>query len=310
MTNRQENKLSMFMVVRDYLNKNTAATATLPNFNGFFTQLADGIVNIHNIREQQELDKKGLAIGKQKVKSALITLALDISRKTLAYAEFVNDSQLFNEVNYSEHDLTRCADTILYDRARIIRDLADAHAAALLPYGVTAVNLVDLQTLLDAYNSAIPKPRIGVADKKQATDQLAAWIKQVDDALSHIDVLTEVVRLSQPLFYSGYQTARMIVDNGKGKMALKGIVLDAITQIGLPGANIIFTARHDTMLGGAEPRPVKKRSADKGGFFVRRMHRGSYDVSIEKPGYKTASFTVHITEGERCIFNASLEPVA
>jgi len=310
MNSKKENRLSMYLVLRDFLDKNTAITAVLPNFADFNTALNDGIVKIHQIRELQELDKRGLAKGKMKLKDQLVFKALDVSRKTVAYAGFIGDTELFNEVNYSDTELRRCADTVLYDRARIIHDRAETNAPALAAYGVTPADLIELQSFVEAYYDAIPKPRIGIADKKQATEQLEAAFKDVDNAISQIDVLIEVVRASQPLFFSGFQTARTIVDNGSGKIALRGKVTDNATGNPLFGAIIIFTPKSKSGQPAETYHPVRKRSSLKGAFNIRNLARGTYDVKIEKPGYQIGNFTVHITESERCDFNAELTPVA
>lgn len=309
MNNKQENKLTMFMVARDYLAKNTAITATLPNFTDFNTRLVDGIIQIQNIRELQEFDKRGLAISKSKYKNRLIELAFDVSRKAVAYAGFINNDELFNEVNYSESDLLKSLDTVLYDRCRVIYDRAVEYAVELAPYGVTPAMLTDLQTILSNYNAAIPRPRIGIAEKKEATEQLSLWLNKVDEALFQIDVLVDIVRASQPLFHAGYQTARMIVDHGTRKLALRGLVIDALSLLPLKGAQITFTPIELSMQPGIIAGPVRKRTADKGGFFIRSMYQGSYDARVILPGYKTESFTVYITEGVPGYFKAPLQPL-
>jgi hypothetical protein len=309
MTTKQENKLSMFMVARDYLAKNSAITATLPNFDDFNTRLVDGIIQIQNICELQEFDKRGLAVSKMKYKNKLIELAFDVSRKLVAYALFINNDKLFKEADYSESDLVKSADTILYNRCRVIYDRAVEFTAELAAYGVTHAMLTDLQTVLGNYNAAIPRPRIGISEKKQATEQLVVWIENVDQALLQIDVLVDVVRLSEPLFHSGYLTARMIVDNGTRKLALRGLVIDALTQLPVKGAQIIFTPIEQSMQPGIITGPVRKRTADKGGFFIRSMYQGSYDAVVIKPGYKTTTFVVHVTEGIPGFFKAPLQPL-
>jgi hypothetical protein len=296
------------MVVRDYLIKNSGVTASLPNYTDFFAEVVDGIVQIQDIRELQEPDKKGLAVNKLKHRDSLISLAFDVALKTVAYALYVTNDELFNEVNYTESELKKCADTILYDRCRLINERAQANAAALLPYGVSPAMLANLQILLDDYNASIPRPRLGIADRKQATEQLAVWIKQVDKALINIDVLTDVVRFSEPLFYAGYQTARTIVDSGKRKHSLTGLVIDSVTRLPLKGAQLMFTPVKESFPLDVVVHPVKKRSADKGRYFIRSMHQGSYKVEIVKPGYFQTVFTVHITEGELCRFKAPLVP--
>ncbi len=309
MNTRQENKLSMFIVVREYLNKNAAITTALPNFASLYTALTDGINQIHDIRALQELDKKGLAVTKRSLKGRLIESALDVSRKTVAYAEFAGNNELSAEVNYTKSDLLRCSDTILFDRAQIIYVRALAIAPLLVPYDVSASQLAGLQILLSAYSASIPKPRLGIAEKKQATDRLPVLIRQVDTILHQVDILLEVMRNTNYGFYSAYKSVRLIVDYGHGKMALKGKVRDSESTIALHGARMIFSKID--INGNPDPcfRALNKKSAKKGGFSIKKLPQGTYKVTINKPGYNDAIFTVYVTEGILCRFQAALQRV-
>jgi hypothetical protein len=297
------------MVVRDYLNKNAAVTATLPNYEDLFAALSDDIIQINDICRQQELDKKGLAITKKSLKYNLIALAMDISLKTVAYAEFMQNNELSAEIRYTKTELMRCPDTVLHDRAQIIYQRADAIAPALIPYGVTASQLADLLILMNAYYISIPKPRLGITDKKQATDYLPVIFGQVDRVLHQIDILIDVLRYSNKEFYSAYKTARKIVDNGHRKMALKGNVCDSDTGKELHGATLIITRDVDNGNPQTEHKKYIKKTAKKGGFYIKCMPQGTYNIQITKPGYITGIFTMHVTVGILCRFNAALHPI-
>lgn len=124
MTSGQESRFSMQLVVRDYLAANAAITATLPNYAGFFSGVSAGITQIQAIRAQQEADKTGIAGNKTQLKANLIVLSMDVIRKMVAYATIVSNNELLGEVNYSETDLQRSADTILRDRCQVVYDRA------------------------------------------------------------------------------------------------------------------------------------------------------------------------------------------
>jgi hypothetical protein len=306
MTSEQENKRSMYMVSHGYLLKHAAVTALLPNYGDYFMQITNGIAEMDSIREAQELDKRGLALIKKQLKARLIALSTELSRKAVAYAKHTNDQEFLNEINYSESDLKKSADTILKDKCQIIYDRSNAFAVALLPYDVTAALFTDLQNTLTAYNSAIPKPRLGIAERKQATKHLALMIKKTDEAFNEIDILVEVVRNSQSEFYEGYQSVRMIVDNGQGKTAFKGKVIDSEFGYGLQGATIIFKMNEDNGNPESNFKEIVKKSAKKGGFLIKKIARGSYNLSVNKPGYEEGMYTVHVTDGVLCNFEAGL----
>jgi hypothetical protein len=180
MNRNQENSYAMGVALRDFLNQNATITSPLPEFGNFFTLFSDNLNHVHVIREQQEMDKTGFAENKEQLKSDLIAKAMDISRKTGVYAQLSHNVVLFNEVHYSETDLKKSPGYILEDRARLIHDKANANLTALEPYGVTAEALIDLKNATDLFTGAILKPRQGIMEKKQATEQLANLFKAND----------------------------------------------------------------------------------------------------------------------------------
>jgi hypothetical protein len=299
----------MYKVSHEYLLKNAAVTALLPNYSDYFTEVTNGIAEINSIREVQELDKRGLALIKSELKDKLIDLATEVSRKAVAYAKHLNGLEFLNEINYSESDLRKSPDTVLVDKCQIIYARSNAIAAALAPYDVTPALLTELQSTLTAYDNSIPKPRLGISERRQATKHLAERFKIVDKAFEEIDVLVEVVRKSHSDFYEGYQSVRMIVDNGQGKIALIGKVTDSESGNGLQGAKLVFKMNGHNGDSDPEVKDLLKRSAKKGGFLIKKMARGSYNVSISKPGYEEGQFTVHVTDGVLCRFEAGLVAV-
>ncbi len=313
MTSEQVIRLSMFMAVRDFLTANATITATLPNYAGDFTAVQNGITSIQTIREQQEFDKTGIAANKNQLKTTLISQAMDVSRKVVAYALYVNNTVLLNEVKYSETDLKKSADTILKDKSQVIYDRANTNLAALATYGITAAILTSLQTAITNYNAAIPKPRLGINDKKQATAQLAVLLDTVDSNLLKIDSLAEIVRLTQVNFYNGYKNARRIVETGIGSLALRGSAIE--TQNGEPVTNATFTFNHNgetlktAMAGSSQDGngTIVKKTAAKGNFNIKSMPEGTYSVTVTKPGYKDKVVTVSVTNGELCDLVVEME---
>jgi predicted nucleic-acid-binding protein len=309
MTSGQESRFSMQLVVRDFLTANATITMTLPNYAGFFSGVSSGIVQIHSIRVQQEADKTGIAGNKTQLRTNLIALAMDVSRKAVAYATIVDNAVLLQEVNYTETELKRSADTILRDRCQVIYDRANANVAALAAYVVTAAILTDLLSALNAYTTAIPKPRLGITDKKLATEQLVFLLKGVDDNLAKIDVLVEIIRVTQANFYNEYKNVRKIIATGGGSLSVKGKITDAGSGVGLKGATVSFAAdaaSAKTATAGSGVAKVKK-SADRGGFNIKSLAEGSYTVTIAKLGYKDAVVTVYVSNGELSVVDVALE---
>ena len=309
MDSKQETKLSMYIAVRDYLSKFLTILNALPNFTIFFTALQNAITQIQSTGEAQGFDKSGNAKGKNLAKDTLVTLAADTARKVKAYAKFVKNQVLLKEMEITDSELKRLADTKLKNTAQGIYDRAQANLAALATYQVTAATQTALQTALTNFDKSIGQPRIGTTDTSKATKQLVTLFKNGDTALDDIDTVVDIIRLTQVDFYNGYKSVRKLVNNAASTLAIKGMVTDAATGSTLKGAKITFTLNGGATLAKSVngKNGFTKKSADKGGFLVRTATDGTYDVIVELPGYKKATTKVSVVSGQMSVLDVALE---
>jgi len=309
MTNKQESKYSMKLAVRDFLNKNATITATLPGYGPLYALYLSNIAQIQVVREQQEIDKSGIKDNKDLLRNDLVAKAYDVGTKTEVYAKMTNNAVLAKEVHYSESDLSKAADSKLKDKALLIYDRATANLTVLATYGINAATLTALKSAIDLFNAAIPTTRTGRTETKTATDQLADLFDSDDTILAKIDLLVEVVRLSQPIFYKAYQDNRKIVDTGTGSLALKIQAYDALSGDGL--ANVTLTlAPTNGLLKAASANgngSIVKKTADGGGSHFKSLDDGTYTLTAEKPGFKKVVETVNVVNGEMTVLEIKLE---
>lgn len=315
MTSKQESRLSMFLAVKDYLTANATIVSALPNYSGYFTTFQNSITGIQTYAEQQMFDKTGISASKKQLRSTLVALAVDTSRKLTAYAKFANNQVLLKETKFTESDLKSSADTALRDYAQGIYDRAQTNLTALTPYGVTAATQTALQAAITTFVASIPKPRLGITDKKLSTIQLANNFDAADTALENIDIIIELVRVTQANFYNGYKAARKIIETGTNSLSLKGVITDAATGEPLKGVTINFCpecveptqkAAANGMSAAKEEVVLTKRTAEKGGFNIKLLPEGVYKVTIKKNGYQEQVVTVAVTDGEMGDLNIGL----
>lgn len=305
----------MYLAVKDYLTANATIVSALPNCSIYVTNFQNSITGIQTYAEQQMFDKSGISASKKQLRNTLVALAIDTSRKLTAYAKFANNQVLLKETKFTESDLKSGADTTLRDYAQGIYDRAQTNLTALATYGVSAATQTALQAAITAFVASIPKPRLGITDKKQSTIQLAKNFEAADLALENIDIIIEMVRVSQANFYNGYKTARKIVETGKNSLSVKGVVTDAATGEPLKGAIINFCPEcaeptqkvaANGMSAAKEEVVLTKRTAEKGGFNIKSLPEGVYSVTIKKNGYKEQVVTVAVTDGETGDLNVGL----
>lgn len=308
MTNEQESRFSMYLAVRDFSTPNATITANLPNYAANLTIVTNTITQIQSIGEQQKFDKTGITDNKNQLRTSLIGITADNSRKLTAYAKFSNNPTLLAEIKFTESDLKRCSDTALKDYAQIVYDRAQAIVASLTNYGITAATQTTFLAAINSYNSALAQPRVGITVKSQATKQLVTLFKTVDTALANMDTAVEIIRLSQANFYNGYKTARKIVETGVGSLAVKGLVTDAKTGEPLKGVSVSFVLDGGvTKLKATNGNGhIDKKTAEKGGFNIKSLAAGTYQVTLKKPGYVDQVATVSVADGEMSEVNIKL----
>jgi hypothetical protein len=226
-----------------------------------------------------------------------------------AYARYANNQLLLSETKFTESDLKNATDNELRDHAQGIYDRAQANLTDLAAYGITGATQTSLLNTINAYVEAIPKPRIGKTETKQSTQQLANAFAAADSALKNIDVIVEIVKLTQPNFYNGYKTVRKLIITGRSSLAVKGVVTDLAS--GEPIQNAILSFAPDgngamANLANKSSDVLVKKTAEKGGFSIKTLPAGKYHVTCIKPGYAEQTAVLAVSEGERSELNLQL----
>jgi hypothetical protein len=300
MTTKQENKLSMYLPVESYCDANATITANLPNFSTNLTAFKSAIASIKSISEVQKVDRSGATMSKSNARNQLIVIAADNARKLTAFAKFSNNSALLSEVNISEGKFKNFADTELRDYAQIIYNRAQTNVTALATYGITAATQTSFAAAIKAYSDTLALPRISTTTQAQATKQLEMAFKTADAALKNMDTAVEIIRLSQANYYKGYKTARKLVELGSSTMSLKGLITDALTGDPVKGVNVCLALDNGMMKAAASAptEEIVKKTADKGGFNIKSLPAGMYNVTIKKNGYAEQVMQIAVSDGE------------
>ncbi len=242
------------------------------------------------------------------VGTMLTYLAADTSRKLQAYARYANNQLLLSETKFSESELRNASDNVLRDYTQGVYNRAQTNLTALTAYGITASTQTSFVNAINAYVVAIPKPRIGTTETRQSTLQLANAFEAADGALGNIDAIVEIVKLAQPNFYNGYKSVRKLIINGNGSLSVKGLVTDAVSGAPLKNVNISF------VLDGIGTKAIAaksvvafvKKTAEKGGFNIKTLPAGMYNVTFKKNGYADQIASIAVSDGESSVLNVKM----
>ncbi|MDF1546641.1 MAG: carboxypeptidase-like regulatory domain-containing protein [Bacteroidales bacterium] len=307
MNSKQISRQSMFVRVDFFLIVNSAIVTTLPNYSQHYAEFVAGINTIKILSQEQMFDKSGFITTKKRLKLALAQQAFDVSKKMQAFATFTGQDVLLSEIRFTESELKYASDEELIKYAQGIHNRAQANIADLANYDITSETLTTLLSTLNSFEASIPNASIDKAARKENTAQIAAVIKTTEKALEKIDVTIEIIRLKEPQFYNEYKNLRKPVETGTGSLALKGIVTDAETKQPVKNANIVLTIKENgSLVSAGNNGKIVKTSATKGGFYIKLMPNGIYNVEVSKNGYSKQKATIAVTNGELTRLNIEL----
>lgn len=310
MNKKQANRFSMYLATVDFCKLNADITAPLPSFSTNLTNLKTICDQIFQIATIQAANIRGTTANKNALRETMVVLAADTARKLTAFAKLTQNQILLNEISYTESDLRHLPDTILSDTAKLIYDSAQANLASLAAYLVTVESLsVLLQSVTD-FKAAMTSPRAKKVSQSQATKQLIELFVAGDEALANMDVVVEIVRLTQANFYAGYKASRKIIELGNTKLTLKGLVTEALTGASIPGVTISFWPDGDTMkTAKTGDASLVKKTAEKGRFNVSSLPAGTYRINLQKVGYAEQTLTIYVNNGELTTVNVKMDKV-
>jgi len=291
MTTIQLEKLKKYLILQVLFGTNSSIVAKLPNAQEYLTELDAAILEIQTYKKLQQEGNKELTEQEKQLKAKLIAELLETQRRLQAYATRMKDNLLLETTNLSKTDMNRMDELDLIAYAKLIYSKVNALLVNLEQYGLNATTqktLMDITTQFEALNPESGKSEV---DKKSITSYLAEAYKRADRVLSDMDKEIEIIRSSEPKFYSEYKAIRKI-DLPTDVMGLIAKITDAETGTGIPNATATFTLNDSTA------EAIVKQSAEKGGFQIKTIAPGIYTVVITKIGYKTQTLTVTLPGDE------------
>jgi hypothetical protein len=309
MNAKQKNKLAMEVAIRDFLNQNATITSSLPNFSALFSSFSENMDQIRQISEQQDTDRTGITKSKEQIKSDLIDSTLDLSDKLTAYAKMTENTVMEGEVWSSKSLLRKSQGSLLANRALFLYDKAAGLKGELTAYGITSEGLEAYKNAIARYSEILPKTRLGITERKQATSLLRQLFEANDRLLEKLDALVKIVRTGQPAFYKAWIDNRRVVATATGTLALLARITDASTREGLRGVLVRLTHQNGSLSPVAAKFGVvvEKTSGEKGIFRVKNMKPGTYTALLSKPGYREKTITLSVAQGEMTEMTAEME---
>ncbi|MEI6060304.1 MAG: carboxypeptidase regulatory-like domain-containing protein [Bacteroidota bacterium] len=310
MNQRQESKLRSYKLVKELFSKNEEAMKPLPEASGLVVDFNENCEAIDELAEKQGIDKSGLRDAREVSLDALITAALRVSKQVVAYATVNEKPELLSQARLADSEIRHLPGIMVKPKVTAILDLALANADVLGPYGFTSETASTLSGLIQAYEQALPQPKMGIDETKQVTANLNLRFKRNDAILVKTDALVALLEDTQPDFCHSYENLRRMVTYGSGTLALKVQVSDKETGEGIEGVKAEIEEAEmegNATKAGSELSKSVKYTAENGGFYVKSLIEGKYTLTVSKAGYKTQVLQMIVNNGEMCNVEIDLE---
>lgn len=305
MTTVRENILKMYLTCDTFLLSRLDILQLLPNFAIAHKTFHAQVAEIQALSAQHLSDVNKITTSRKQLKYALATMTNDITSNLHAFARYAYDYTLLDETWLTQTELLDFSDSELTDRAKAIYDRTASNLKELFLFGITSAKLSAFSNTINDFVASLQFQSVTVSDSKQIPGKIEKCIKDADQALQKIDTLIDIFRLSVPDLYNAYKESRKIVDSSIPKVALKGIVTDAVTNAPVRGVSITFINCDKTF----QKPPFIKYSEDQGVFNVESLAEGTYEVKLNKVGYKELIITSKISKGESNEMNTKMNRV-
>lgn len=277
----------MYNVVLKVLDKNSGQVGSVAAMVTAKSNFANAVQAIRKTNLIQEKTTKGKTQDKQDTKEELCDEAYTVAAAVQAYAATTKNNDLYELVHFSRSTLLGMEDERLPQVCQLILTAANDNAAALVDFGVDAAQLTDLDNSITNWGKESTEPRTAISERVAATGELPMLFVAADELLKkQLDKLMEKFRKSDPGFYNTYKSARKIVNAGHGQLTTTviGKVLDAATQLGIPGATVEDADLDIVVLTDAD-----------GNFEMNKIPLGEAKLTVMAVGFEPASLTVNVT---------------
>ncbi len=203
----------MVKSVRTYMNDNAAVWNGLPAAVTAVNDLGTQIDDINQAVQDQEDTTTGITMDKASLRDDLEEQTRVVADAIFAFAAVTGNNTLAAEVSVSPSDLDTMTEQRVDDVASRVHAAGVANLAALAPYNIVQATLDSLDQTRQDFQAAKSNPRAKIADKAGKTATLPQMIRDAKSLLrTRLDKLMTVFRASNPSFYAGYLSARVIVD--------------------------------------------------------------------------------------------------
>lgn len=232
MNDLQEDYLSMFTVIIERCEENIDLITPVPMLLQSLTEFKAKVQQIKDIALQQDTAITGVAEDKRNLKRNLAYRSNITAKIVSAYAFRQKNFTLKAEVDYSETQLFKMRDEIIYAHCQNIHDRAQENIVALAACGLTPQIIADMQQAITDFEDFSAEPTLALNKRKIATETLITLFVETKQLLrERMDTNMSLFKLTNMHFYRLYKVSRKLRKSGGRKRKKKEVVVEVNDEV-------------------------------------------------------------------------------
>lgn len=288
------NRTNMINTVIQFSDANPAPTAGMPAWAAALTGLKAKMVLVNTYNQLGKASTSGVTTDIGVLRETMTEMALKCANATKGYANSVSDNTLKAQVDYVKSELDDEAKEDIDDVCQQIHDATNANIAGAGNFGITPVDVTDLQSAITAYRAASQGTRQAIVNRSQANQQVTTLVREAIDTylIGQMDPMVNTLKISNNAHWLAWRQAREIINLGSTTAKVRGQVT---RDNGMFLSNVSFT-----IYEAGTDSVVKQVITDaEGKFSAAQLAAGDYDFRWELDGYMTVNETnVQIAAGK------------
>ncbi len=216
MKQSDENFVSMCKAVQDVLTKHQTLWEPKVAFKNQATTFNNLMGEMSVAMENAEIISTGATGDKTNTEMSAVLLAVNLAKRGSIYAMEVGNMELHDQLRVTKSTMLRRPDTLTLAKLRDIHSRLSEIIDELADYGVMPADLVALNSMNDAFDVLIARPRILIVERKGYNqDTIPSLLASLREVLYKMDSLVNIFSGSD--LAKEYKDARIIIDLGRRK---------------------------------------------------------------------------------------------
>jgi hypothetical protein len=299
MTKNQDSELTSFYKLLDQCGIYRPVLITNPTFDPAFVKFETIVFKITDLSRVQNELKTQKSFLKDITRNALGEFCLDLSSKEMSYTWNKGDMPNYVKVKASKTKLNRCSDNAFKATCTTIINFAMDNLDDLAGEGVTEDTITEVNKRMKAYETELANIAKSKVSLNTITGQINKAFAEARKYLKSIDVIVNSKSVSDPVMYADYWSAHFVRKAPASKVAVKGKLFDAENHQPIVGAmvDVQRITEGKSLTSGADLVKTVKVKSEGGGFNLKGLPTGTYQLTVTFAGYATQVTTFYVNEG-------------